>query len=104
MRVIISRDAFRFTRRPAKEPYHPSRSNIDQPHPVRVKPVLLLRGIIAGDSPTAVMEGLPGVEGARVVREKDVIGGLRISAISERGVRVTGLDTVWVLEVREPWQ
>jgi hypothetical protein len=57
-----------------------------------------------GRRPSAVIEGLPGVEGARVVRLGDVIAGLAIKQVGGGRVIVTGMDTTWLLQVREPWK
>jgi hypothetical protein len=68
------------------------------------KPTLVLVGIVAGLDPTAVIEGFPGIEGSRVVRVGDVVAALRVRSIGPIGVRITGMDTVWTLTVREPWR
>jgi hypothetical protein len=68
------------------------------------KPVLALVGLVHGADPTAVVEGFPGVEGGRVVRAGDWVGELRVVGIAADRVRIVGMDTVWVLKVREPWQ
>lgn len=102
--ATISGDLFRAGRRPAPVAYDPARSQQAVVAEVPPKPVLLLVGIVAGTEPTAVIEGFPGIEGSRVSRVGDVVAGLRIQRIDTRGVRVAGMDTVWVLKVREPWQ
>jgi hypothetical protein len=101
VRRIVSRDPFRPDRRPSPVAYDPTRAGqpIVAPPP---KPTLVLVGVVQGTDPTAVIEGLPGIEGPRVVRVGDVIGGLTVRAIATDGVRVVGLDTVWVLKVRKP--
>jgi hypothetical protein len=68
------------------------------------KPSLVLTGIVWGRDPAAVIEGLPGVEGGRVVRRGDRVGGITIKQISRTGVSASGLDTLWVLTVREQWR
>jgi hypothetical protein len=67
------------------------------------KPALVLTGIVWGTSPEAVLEGLPGVNGARVFRAGDIVSGLVVKRIEHGRVTVVGLDTVWVLTVRQPW-
>jgi hypothetical protein len=103
-RVTLSRDVFRLARRPASLAYDPQRAAapvvVDRPP----KPRLALLGLIAGAEATAVIEGLPGVEGARVVRVGDQVSGVRVVRIGADHVRLAGMDTVWVLRVREPWQ
>lgn len=100
---MLSRDPFRFTQRPAAVAYDPLRL-AEQLAPPAPKPVLQLAGIVweGGRDPTALVAGLPGVEGLRVVRIGDLIGGLRIRSITIDAVRLVGLDTTWVLKLREP--
>jgi hypothetical protein len=74
------------------------------PAPSAPKPVLVLSGIVWGPEPTAVLEGIPGVEGARVVRRLDRVGALAVRSIQRDRVIVTGLDTTWTLQVKEPWK
>lgn len=108
-RAVVGRDLFRFDRRPATQAYDPLRGTAPPPPvpagpPPAPKPVLSLVGIIGGDFPQAILEGLPGSSGGRAVRVGDVIGALNIMAIQGDTVRISGLDTVWVLTVREPWR
>lgn len=101
--VLVARDPFRVARRSAAVTYDPVR--LSQPEvPPPAKPVLSLVGLVAGVEPTALVEGFPGVEGARVVRVGDVIAGLTVRQISSDGILIVGMDTVWVLTVREPWR
>jgi hypothetical protein len=66
--------------------------------------VLALVGLVAGIEASAVIEGLPGIEGARVVRVGDVVAGLRVKQIVSDRVTIVGMDTTWILRVREPWK
>lgn len=105
LRVVVARDVFRFGRRAAGVPYDPLRLiATEAPASVVPKPTLLLVGVIAGGEPTAVIEGFLGTEGARVVRVGDVVAGLRVQGIMSERVRIVGMDTTWVLKVREPWK
>jgi hypothetical protein len=103
-RVAVSHDVFRSARRPGSVAYDPQRAaapvEVTQPP----KPVLTLLGLVAGAEPTAVIEGLPGVEGSRVVRVGDAVAGIKVQSIAGDHVRLVGMDTVWVLRVREPWK
>ena len=104
-RVVIGRDLFRVSRRPSPVAYNAQRGAVpvaDVPRPPR--PVLVLVGIVAGSEPSAVIEGFPGIEGARAVRVGDEVSGLKVARIGKSDVRVTGMDTVWTLTVREPWR
>jgi len=99
----VSRDVFRSARRPSPIVYDLQRAaapvEINQPP----KPAMALVGIVAGPEPTAVIEGFPGIEGGRVVRAGDVVSGLRVKRIDGDRVVIVGMDTTWVLKVREPW-
>jgi hypothetical protein len=105
VRLIVARDAFRLTRHPSDIAYDPVR--LAQPvTPPAPKPVLALVGIVwdSGRDPTALVEGLPGVEGPRPVRSGEIIAGLRVKTITPDRIMITGLDTTWTLTVREPWK
>ncbi|HJS43586.1 MAG TPA: hypothetical protein VJ755_08950 [Gemmatimonadales bacterium] len=101
--AIAFRDPFRVGRRPALPAYDPLRL-AQQLAPPPPRPALVLVGVTDGAMASAVIEGLPGVEGARVVRVGDIIGGLAIKKMGGGRVVITGMDTTWVLEVREPWK
>jgi len=103
-RAVIARDVFRAARRAAVITYDPQRAAapVDASQPP--KPILALLGLVAGAEATAVIEGFPGVEGARVVRVGDAIAGIKVQHIAGDQVRLVGMDTVWVLRVREPWK
>jgi hypothetical protein len=102
--IVVTRDLFRASRRPAPIAYDPVRGAQPVVADAAPKPVLLLVGIVTGAEPTAVIEGFPGVDGARVVRAGDVVAGLRVKHIGGGVVRIVGMDTVWVLSVRQPWK
>ena len=101
--AIVSRDPFRIGRRPALPAYDPQRL-VEQLAPPTPKPALVLVGVVNGSDPSAVIEGFPGVEGSRVVRVGDAVAGLQIKRIANGRVVMAGMDTTWVLEVREPWK
>lgn len=101
--AIASRDPFRIGHRPAFPAYDPLRL-AEQLAPPPPRPALVLVGVMEGIDPSAVIEGFPGVEGARVVRVGDVIGGLAIKRVGGGRVFISGMDTTWVLGVREPWK
>ncbi len=103
-RLAVSRDVFRLARRAASVTYDPQRASTPVDASQAPKPVLAVVGIVAGAEATAVIEGLPGVEGARVVRVGDVVTGLRVKQIATDRVTIVGMDTMWVLNVREPWK
>lgn len=101
--AVVSRDPFRVGRRPVLPAYDPLRL-AEQLAPPPPRPALVLVGVMDGSSPSAVIEGMPGVEGSRVVRVGDVVGGLKVKMVRSKRVVITGMDTTWVLEVREPWK
>ncbi len=100
---VVSRDPFRIGRRPLLPVYDPLRL-AEQLAPPPPKPTLLLVGLVSGADPSAVIEGLPSVEGSRILRVGDVVAGLRVKTISDNRVVIVGMDTTWVLGVREPWK
>ncbi len=102
--ATVARDPFRITRRPAPVAYDPLKAG-QPPVPIPSKPALTLVGIVwdGGMDPTALLEGLPGADGARVARAGDTIGSFKVKRIERQRVVIVGLDTVWVLTVREPW-
>jgi hypothetical protein len=102
-RQAIARNPFRVDRRPARVAYDPVRA-ATPPAPQPPKPVLVLAGIVWGADPTALIEGLPGIEGSRVVRVGEVVGAFTVRAIERDRVTVTGMDTTWTLQVKEPWR
>ncbi len=101
---VVARDLFRAGRRPAGVAYNPSVAAAVSPLFSIPKPALALVGVVHGDDPTAIVEGFPGVEGGRVVRVGDRVGELHVVGIAPDRVRIVGMDTVWVLKVREPWK
>jgi hypothetical protein len=71
--------------------------------PAPPRPQLLVSGIV-GPPWQAMLEGVPGREGAVVVRQGDALGELRIREITRSVVVVASPDTTWRLTVRTPWQ
>lgn len=67
------------------------------------RPQLFVSGIV-GPPWQALLEGVPGREGAVVVRQGDVLGDLRVREITGSAVVVASPDTTWRLAVRKPWQ
>jgi hypothetical protein len=103
--AIVPRDPFRVTHQPASVAYDPTRA-AQPPAPMPPKPALVLTGIVwdSRGNPSAVLDGLPGGGGPRVVRQGEQLGALRVRRIARDRVVVSGLDTVWTLTVREPWR
>lgn len=102
-RVAMGRDVFRTDRRPALVGYDPGRGATPIPEGPP-KPQLVLTGVVWGPEPEAVIEGLPTTDGPRVLRVGDTLAGLTVQRITQEHVVVTGMDTTWILAVKEPWQ
>lgn len=103
--TLVARDPFRLARRPAAVAYDPIR--VGQPMaPAPPKPLLALDGIVwdGGRDPTALIDGLPGTDGPRVVRRGESVGPLRVKRIGKNLVEIVGLDTVWTVVLKEPWR
>jgi hypothetical protein len=71
--------------------------------PPSPRPRPVLTGILWGQEPAAILEGMPGVEGAVVLRRGEVAGGLRLVKIAPDGAELRDADTSWTLSVRQPW-
>jgi len=102
---VTGHDPFRVSRRPSPIAYDLLR--LAQPAtPPAPKPLLSLVGVVwdRGNDPTALVEGLPGVDGPRPMRLGETVGGLHMKSIKVDRVVITGLDTTWTLAVREPWR
>ena len=100
--ATVARDPFHVNRRAPEVAYDPGRLAQLATAPPMPKPALTLVGLVAGAEPTAVVVGLPGVEGPRVMRVGDQVARITLKAISRQEVRLQGMDTTWVLRVREP--
>ena len=102
--AVASRDPFRAARRPADVAYDPLRAASPAASEAAPKPTLVLSGIVWGAVPEAVLEGLPGIDGSRLIHERDLVAGLLVKRIERNRVVIAGMDTVWTLTVREPWR
>jgi hypothetical protein len=102
----IGRPAFRADRRAPVGRYDPEREPAPETpaEPPAPKPALAISGIVWGDVPAAVVEGLPGAERSVVLRVGDAAAGLRVVRIQGDRVLIRGMDTTWHLTVREAWK
>lgn len=64
------------------------------------RPRLMLRGVLGGPPWDAVIEGIPGREGAVVVRAGQSISGITVRSVRRDTVHVRGFDTTWALTLR----
>lgn len=101
---VVARDPFRVRRAPAPVAYDPIRVEAGPPPPPPPNPALVLSGIVAGPDPSAVIEGLPGIEGPRVLRPGERAAGIVVRRIEADRVVLVGFDTSWTLTVKEPWK
>lgn len=65
------------------------------------KPLPRLVGLVLGHPSTALITGVPGEAGTRILTQGDTAGGLRIRSISPHRVIVAGFDTAWTLRPPE---
>lgn len=61
------------------------------------KPRLVLRGILGGPPWDALVDGVPGHDGALVIRAGQSIAGLTVRAVRRDTVFIRGFDTTWAL-------
>lgn len=98
--VAATRNPFRAARAPAPLAFDPVMSRDAPPPPTTPRPPLRLVGIALGADSAALIEGLPGIEGTRVLRVGEAAAGYTVRRIEEKSVRITGPDTTWTLTVR----
>ena len=91
---------FRPDGRPSREVYDPNRTTQAPENAGMARPMLVVTGIMEGRAPLAVIEGVPGREGAVVMAVGDTAGGVRLRRIKGGTVTITGMDTTWTLTVR----
>ena len=102
-RHIAGRNPFRVSRSAALVAF---RVGGDQPPPVPAtpppppRPSLALAGVIMGNESAALIDGLPGVDGTRVLRVGERVGGYELRSVTSESAVVAGPDTVWTLRVR----
>lgn len=91
---------FRETRVPAPRRFD-ARLAVATPAVLPLRPVLVLSGIVWGHEPGAIIDGLPGIEGGRLLRRGDRVGEIAVTSITRDQVRLRGFDSTWILRVRE---
>jgi len=101
-----SRNPFRADRRSASMPFDPAAGipgAVAAPsRPARPTPVLA--GILLGDIPSALIDGIPGSEGTRLLRAGENAGPYRVRSIGNDMVVLQGPDTTWTLRLRRTFQ
>jgi len=105
-KYVTDHDPFRLARHPASVPYRPELEGVSPPPPAPKPPhpTLALGGILGGPPWEALLDGVPGHDGSMVVKQGQVIGELRIRAVTHDSVIVQGADTTWRLGIRRSWQ
>jgi len=99
--LVQAGDVFRLGHRPAPVRYDPAAGGSPQAwSPPVSRPALRLVGLVAGAVPVAAIEGLPGMEGGRLLKVGEHLAGLRVISIEGGRVRIVGQDTAWVLTLR----
>jgi len=104
---VLGHDPFRRSRTAPGQSYDAAALNRAQQlaaAPPPPKPTLLLTGVVWGTRPSALIEGIPGQEGARLLRPGDTAGGIRLRSLTQTRAVLVGFDTVWSLVIREPWK
>jgi hypothetical protein len=71
------------------------------PAPI-VRPVLILSGILWGAEPEALVDGIPGSDGSRLMHRGDSVAGIRLRSLTRDHVVLAGMDTTWTLFIRKP--
>jgi hypothetical protein len=99
LRMMEARAPFRADRRPPPTRFA-SGSTTTPAAPPSPRPQLLLQGIIWGDEPAIVLDGLPGGTPQHLLYRGDSVAGLRVVRITTSTAVVKGLDTTWVLSLR----
>lgn len=101
-RVAVAAAAFRERRSLAQVAFDPAAPPGAAPPPPSgpPKPVPQLVGIAWSAEPAALLDGVPGMEGSRMMHRGDTAGGLKLRRITPGEVVVTGFDTTWTLPVR----
>jgi hypothetical protein len=100
-------DPFRMSRSPAGVRFDPGDAlavPLPMAPPMVSRPQLVLVGVVLGSEPTALIEGLPGADGPRLLRLGERVGGFGLREVTADGAVIAGPDTVWTLRVRTRFQ
>lgn len=98
--AAVARHPFRAARRPGL-PFDPARLRA-APEPEELPPPVMplrLTGILAGSEPAALIDGVTGTEGTRVVRPGERAGDYTVRTIAPDHVVLAGRDTVITLRL-----
>jgi len=81
--LVVARDVFRPDRHPAPIAYEPAPVDEGPRPPVEPLPSLSLAGVVLGRSRAALLRGIPGVDGVRVLGEGEGVGEVRVLRVSD---------------------
>lgn len=98
-RAITRRNPFRMDRGPAAVAFDVSRTEGSTPAPSS-RPTLAVSGVILGIRMAAIVEGLPGTQGPRLLSVGERFGEFVLRSASTERVVVATRDTTWTLPVR----
>lgn len=71
--------------------------------PMASRPRLVLRGVLGGPPWDALIDGIPGRDGAVVLRVGQTVAGVTIRAIRRDTVFARAFDTTWALTLGRSW-
>lgn len=97
--AIVAKNPFRAHRSPAHLRYSAA-TVAGVPTPSTPTVQFALAGVLLGDEPVALLDGLPGFEHTRAVRVGETVAGYRLREVSADRAVVVGPDTTYVLPVR----
>ena len=98
-RRTIGRNPFRAHRSPAAIRFRPE-AEMAPPPPSPPRPSLSVAGIVLGTDPAALIDGIPGTDGTRVLRIGESVAGYTVRSIDSTRVVVASRDTTYQLPVR----
>ncbi len=98
----IDANPFRLSRAPSEVPYTRARTVMlpNAPQPPRIRPTMVVKGIIGGPPFQAVVDGIPGAPPGTVVRNGSTFDQLTVRSVTRDSVIVQGPDTTWRLGLR----
>ena len=99
---VVEHDPFRISRHPSPVAYRPELEGVipPPPPPKPPHPTLSLSGILGGPPWEALIEGVPGHDASTLVRAGEVLGALRVRAVTRDSVIIVGEDTTWRLGMK----
>jgi hypothetical protein len=101
--IIAEGNLFRAERAAADPDRAAPVSAMGMPLAASTKPRLVLRGILGGPPWDALIDGVPGRDGALLVRAGQTIAGVTVRAVRRDTVFVRGFDTTWTLTLGRSW-